>query len=184
MRIIHAYFFRNLAMKNWGGTAPPVDYGYKILLSLVQGKKRVRIIEEAEKLETVQREESMMWTKFVFETGAKNKTRLTEKNSRPNRWAFRGKKVRHPELEKRLCDYVDDKRQYGCTVTSEMCQMKAVAVSKELGITGFKATLHLCQEAPGERVLTASNRIGAVWQRSTMLSTHTSRYPLLAWDSL
>ena len=78
-----------------------------------------------------------------------------EKNS--NRWAFRGQKARHPELEKRLCDYVDDKRQYGCTVTSEMCQMKALAISKELGITGFKATLHLCQEAPGERVPTASS---------------------------
>ena len=38
-----------------------------------------------------------------------------------------------------------------------MCQMKALAVFKELGITGFKATLHLCQEAPGERVPTASS---------------------------
>ena len=93
----------------------------------------------------------------VLETGAKNKTRLTEKNSRLNRRAFRGQKARHPELEKRLCNYVDDKRQYGCTVTSDMCQMKALAVSKELGITGFKATLHLCQEAPGERVPTASS---------------------------
>ena len=87
----------------------------------------------------------------------KQNSRLTEKNSRPNRWAFRGQKERHPELEKRLCDYVDDKRQYGCTVTSEICQMKALAVSKELGIMGFKATLHLCLEAPGERVPTASS---------------------------
>ena len=53
---------------------------------------------------------------------------------------------------------MDDERQYGCTVTSEMCKMKALAVSKELGITGFKATLHLCQEAPGERLTTASSR--------------------------
>ena len=83
--------------------------------------------------------------------------RLAEKNSRPKCRAFRGQEARHPELEKRLCDYVDDKRQYGCTVTSEMCQMKALAVPKELGITGFKATLHLCQEAPGERVPTASS---------------------------
>ena len=51
---------------------------------------------------------------------------------------------------------MDDKRQYGCTVTSEMSQMKALAVSNELGITGFKGTLHLCQEAPGKRVSTAS----------------------------
>ena len=40
---------------------------------------------------------------------------------------------------------MDDKRQYGCAVTSEMCQLKALAISKELGITGCKATLRLCQ---------------------------------------
>ena len=57
-------------------------------------------------------------------TGAENKTRLTEKNS--NRQAFYGQETKHLELEKRLCDYVDDKRQYGCTVTSEMCQLKAL----------------------------------------------------------
>ena len=28
-----------------------------------------------------------------------------------------------------------------------MCQLKALAVTKELGIKGFKATLCLCQEA-------------------------------------
>ena len=67
----------------------------------------------------------------------KNKTRLTEKNS--NRRAFRGQKARHLELEERLCDYVDDKRLYGCTVTSEMSQLKALAVTKELGITGFQS---------------------------------------------
>ena len=89
----------------------------------------------------MQREESMMWAKVVFATGAKNKMRLREKNS--NRWAFCGQKARHPELEKRLCDYMDNKRQYRCTVTSEMCQLKALAVMKELGITGFKATLRL-----------------------------------------
>ena len=40
---------------------------------------------------------------------------------------------------------MDDKRQYGCS--SEMCQLKALATTKELGITGFKATLRLCQVA-------------------------------------
>ena len=37
------------------------------------------------------------------------------------------------------------------------CEMKALAVSKELGITGFKAILRFCQEAVGERVPTASS---------------------------
>ena len=41
---------------------------------------------------------------------------------------------------------------------------------KELGITGFKATLHLCQVAG----------IGMARQRSTMQCTCMSRQPLLA----
>ena len=53
---------------------------------------------------------------------------------------------------------MDDKRKYGCAVTSEMCQLKALALTKELGITGFKATLHLCQVAAGEWVPTPSSR--------------------------
>ena len=52
---------------------------------------------------------------------------------------------------------MDDKRQNGYAVTSEMCPLKALAVTKELGITGFKATLHLCQVAAGKRVQTASS---------------------------
>ena len=72
----------------------------------------------------MQREDRTMWAKVVFVTGAKNKMRL-EKNS--NRRAFRDQKARHPELEKRLCDYVNDKRQWGCEVSSEMCQFKALA---------------------------------------------------------
>ena len=85
-------------------------------------------------------------------TGAKNKLRLTEKNS--NHWTICSQKARHQELEKRLCNYVNDKGQYGCAVTSEMCQLKALAITEELGITGFKATLCLCQVAAGERVPT------------------------------
>ena len=49
-----------------------------------------------------------MWEKVVFVTGAKNKMRL-EKNS--NHRAFCDQKARHPELEKKMCDYVNDKRQ-------------------------------------------------------------------------
>ena len=52
---------------------------------------------------------------------------------------------------------MDNKRQYGCTFTSEMCQMKALAVTKELGITGFKATQLFCQVAAGEQVPMASS---------------------------
>ena len=149
-------------------------------------RSRYRLFTAKEKqktLEKVQREESMMWAKVVFMTGAKNKMRLIEKNS--NRRAFRGQKARHPEPEKRLCDYVNDKRQYGCTVTSEMCQLKALAITKEQYITGFKAILRLCQAAAGKRVPTwLIAGIGVAWQWLSVHSTRMLHCPLLAWDSL
>ena len=146
-------------------------------------KEKLRIIEEAKTLETVQREEIMMWAQVVFVTGAKNKTRFTETNSK--RQTCRGQKARHPELEERLCDYVDDKRQYGCAVTSDMCQLKALAVTKEPGITGFKAALRLCQVASSKLVpIWLVVGIGEAWQRPTMLSTRMPCWPLLLWDSL
>ena len=72
-------------------------------------EEKLRIIEEAENIENRAEGKSMMRAKVVFVTGAKNKMRL-EKNS--NRQAFCGQKARHLELEKRLCVYVNDKRQY------------------------------------------------------------------------
>ena len=38
-----------------------------------------------------------------------------------------------------------------------MCLLKVLAITNELGIMGFKATLHLCQEDPGKRVPMASS---------------------------
>ena len=58
-----------------------------------------------------------------------------------------------------------------------MCQLKALAITKEQYIMGFKAKLHLCQVAAGKRVptwLVAGN--GAAWQRPTMHSTRTGFY--------
>ena len=63
---------------------------------------------------------------------------------------------------------MDDKRQYRCAVTSEMCQLKVLAITNELGIMGFKATLSLSQVvAAGGRVVVG---IGAAWQRPSMRS--------------
>ena len=101
-------------------------------------KEKLRIIEDAENIGNRAAGRKYDVSESCIRDWRKNKTRLAETNS--NRRAFRGQKAKHPELEKRLCDYMDDKRQYGCTVTSEMCQLKALAISKELGITGFKAS--------------------------------------------
>ena len=57
-----------------------------------------------------------------------------------------------------------------------MCQLKAVVITKEQCITGFKATLCLCQVAASKRVptwLVAGN--GGARQRPTMYShLHTA----------
>ena len=81
------------------------------------------------------------------------------------------------ELEKGLWNYVDDKRQYGCAVTSEMCQLKTPALTKQLGITGFKATLCLCQVEGAD--LSSSREWRGV-ATANMHSTHTPHWPLLA----
>ena len=73
---------------------------------LFMAKEKLRIIEKAENIGN--RAEGRKYD--VSEScirGAKNKTRLTETNCK--RRAFRGQKARHPELEERLCGYVDDK---------------------------------------------------------------------------
>ena len=107
--------------------------------------KSLALLKVQRTLETAQWEESTMSAKVVFATGEKTKLKFQETNS--NCQAFCNQNAKHPDLEKRLCDYVDNKRQYRCTVTSEMYQLKALAITKELGITGFKATLRLCQVA-------------------------------------
>ena len=76
-------------------------------------KKSLGKLKKRKTLETMQQEERTMWAKVVFVTGAKNKM-LLEKNS--NRGAFSNQKQRHLELEKRLCNYMNDKRQWGCAV--------------------------------------------------------------------
>ena len=67
---------------------------------------------------------------------------------------------------------MDDDKEYGCTITSEMCQLKALAIAKELGIMGFKGTLRLYQVAASERLPTwLVAGIGTAWQRPTMHSS-------------
>ena len=134
-------------------------------------KEKLRIIE-AEKLETVQREESMMWGKIVFVTGAKNQMRLREKNIViVGHFAARKQGIRNLKKGYAITWTI---KEYGCTVTIEMCQLKALAVTKELGIT--VSNLHYVSVK--KRLASECQRllpgIGTAWQRPTMLSTRTS----------
>jgi hypothetical protein len=57
-----------------------------------------------------------------------------------NRRDFRGQKVRYPKTEEKLLEYVSEKRQFRYTVSTEMCQLKVLALAKEQGIDGFMAS--------------------------------------------
>ena len=48
--------------------------------------------------------------------------------------AFRGKAAKYPQLEVKLTAFIDDKRQYGYAVSTEMCQIEAIKIAKELNI--------------------------------------------------
>jgi hypothetical protein len=54
--------------------------------------------------------------------------------------AFCGQKARYPKIEEKLLESVSEKRQFGYTVSTEMCQLNALALAKEQGIDGLKAS--------------------------------------------
>jgi hypothetical protein len=56
------------------------------------------------------------------------------------RRAFRGQKARYSKIEETLLEYVSEKQQSGYAVSTEMCQLKALALVKEQGIDGFKTS--------------------------------------------
>ena len=91
-------------------------------------KEKLRIIEEVENIGNHAAGRKYDVRESYIRDWHKNKTRLTKKNS--NRRTFCSRKARHQELEKRLSDYMDDKRQYRYAVTSEMCQLKALALPR------------------------------------------------------
>jgi hypothetical protein len=45
--------------------------------------------------------------------------------------AFRGQKARYPKIEEKLLEYLSEKLQFGYAVSTEMCQLKALALAKE-----------------------------------------------------
>lgn len=57
-----------------------------------------------------------------------------------DRRAFRGLSVQFPEIEKILYKYVTERRELGYGVSTEMCQLKALEIAKELSTEGFKAS--------------------------------------------
>jgi hypothetical protein len=54
--------------------------------------------------------------------------------------AFREQKARYLKIEEKLLEYASEKWQFRYAVSTEMCQLKALALAKEQGIDGFKAS--------------------------------------------
>jgi hypothetical protein len=48
--------------------------------------------------------------------------------------------VRYPKIGEKFLEYVSEKRQFGYAVSTEMCQLKALALAKEQEIDGFKVS--------------------------------------------
>ena len=71
-------------------------------------KEKLRITEEAENIGNHATGRTYDVSESCIRDWCKNKMRLEKNNYRR---AFRAQKARHPELEKRLCNYVKDKRQ-------------------------------------------------------------------------
>jgi hypothetical protein len=55
--------------------------------------------------------------------------------------AFYGQKAKFPEIEEKLRDYINDKRQFGCAVSAKMCQLKALALAKDMEIKSSRPAM-------------------------------------------
>lgn len=61
-----------------------------------------------------------------------------------NKCSNRGKQRQWPELEDKLVTWIEEQRQSGYIVTRNMIRIKALAMTEELTITGFKASNNWC----------------------------------------
>jgi hypothetical protein len=55
-------------------------------------------------------------------------------------WAFCGQQEKFPNIKEKHCEYINNKRQFGYAVSTEMYQLEAFGITKELKIEGSKAS--------------------------------------------
>ena len=53
---------------------------------------------------------------------------------------FRGQKAKFPEIEEKLVQFIEEKSQIGCAISTEMCQVKARELARNLNQFEFKAS--------------------------------------------
>jgi len=61
-----------------------------------------------------------------------------------NKCSNRGKQCQWPELEDKLVTWIEEQRQSGYIMTRNLLRIKALAMTDELSITGFKASNNWC----------------------------------------
>ena len=54
--------------------------------------------------------------------------------------AFHGQKVKFPEIEVKLVQFIEEKKQFGSAVSTEMCQIKACELAQHFNQFKFKAS--------------------------------------------
>uniref|UniRef100_A0A8C4RRH5 HTH CENPB-type domain-containing protein n=1 Tax=Erpetoichthys calabaricus TaxID=27687 RepID=A0A8C4RRH5_ERPCA len=111
----------------------------KRLRSFMAGEK-LKVILEAEKIENWAAGRKYSVPESCVQDWRQKKEKLSSCNI--NRRAFRGKHAQFLQVEVALADYIQDRRQLGYAVSTEMIQMKACDIAKERGIpiTQFKAS--------------------------------------------
>uniref|UniRef100_A0A8C4STC8 HTH CENPB-type domain-containing protein n=1 Tax=Erpetoichthys calabaricus TaxID=27687 RepID=A0A8C4STC8_ERPCA len=111
----------------------------KRLRSFMAGEK-LKVILEAEKIGNRAAGRKYGVPESCVRDWRQKKEKLSSCNI--NRPAFRGKSAKFPQVEVALADYIQDRRQLGYAVSTEMIQMKACDIAKERGIliTQFKAS--------------------------------------------
>lgn len=111
----------------------------KRLRSFTAGEK-LKIINEAEVIGNRAAGRIYDVPESCIRDWRKKKEKLTEAPLKKR--AFRGKAAKYPQLEVKLTAFIDDKRQYGYAVSTEMCQIEAIKIAKELNINinEFKAS--------------------------------------------
>jgi hypothetical protein len=77
------------------------------------------------------------WAVIVMLTRAASEARKKQDlllQSSESKRAFHGQKAEFLGIEEKLMDCINGKRQFGCPVSTEMCQPKALALVKEMEI--------------------------------------------------
>ena len=105
---------------------------------------KIMVVNKAESSNNCQAAKTFGVTECNVRRWRAEKQRLKDANSQ--RKSFRGPQSgRFIEVDRRVFEYVREKRSEGMPITRAVIQFKALEIARELNITGFKASLGWCR---------------------------------------